>query len=39
MLQGAYTDLFNPVIPKPHNSESQNILFPLEIKPLKVSES
>ena len=35
MLQGANTDLFNPLVPKAHNSECQN-LFPLLIKPVKV---
>ena len=39
MLQGAYTDLFNPLVPKPRNSERQNMLFPLHIKPVKVSFS
>ena len=30
------TDLFNPLVPKGHNvSGCQNILFPLQIKPLK----
>ena len=38
MLQGASTDLFNPLtVPKAHNSECQNILFHLQIRPLKVS--
>ena len=37
MLQAANTDLFNPLFPKAHNSERQNILFPLQIKPVKVS--
>ena len=36
MLQVA---LFNPVFPKAHNSESQNLPFPLQIKPVKVSQS
>ena len=35
MLQGANTDLFNPLVPKVHNSECQNMLFPLRIKPVK----
>ena len=42
MLQGASTDLFNPFVPKVHNSECQNnenILFPLQIKAVKVSLS
>ena len=37
MWQSANTDLFNPLEPKTHNSESQNLLFYLQIKPLKVS--
>ena len=39
MLQAAYTDLFNPLVPKAHNSERQNknMPFPLQIKPLKLS--
>ena len=36
MLQAANTDIFNPLVPKAHNSECQN-LFPLQMKPLKVS--
>ena len=39
MLQAANTDLFNPPVPKAHNSECQNILFSLQIKQLKVSFS
>ena len=39
MLQAANTDLFNPLVLKAHNIECQNILFPLQIKPLKVSYS
>ena len=35
MLQGANSDLFNPVVPKAHNSECQNLLFSLQIKPVK----
>ena len=34
MLQGTNTDLFNPLVPKAHNSEYRNILFPLQIKPV-----
>ena len=34
MLQGANIDLFNPLVPKAHNSDCQNILFPLQIKPV-----
>ena len=38
MLQSASTDLFNPFVPKAkYNSECQNVLFPLQIKPVKVS--
>ena len=37
MLQGANIDHFNPLIPKAHNSDSQNLLFQLQIKPVKVS--
>ena len=37
MLQGANTDLFNPLVPKAHNDDHQNILFLLQIKPLKVN--
>ena len=35
MLQAANTDLFNPLVPKDHNSECQNLLLPLQIKPVK----
>ena len=37
MLQSANTDLFNPLVPKANNSELQNLLFPLQIKPVIVS--
>ena len=37
MLQEAHTDLFNPLVSKSHNSECQNLLFPLQIKSEKVS--
>ena len=40
MLPGAKTDLFDPLVPKVskiHNIECQNLLFPLQIKPVKVS--
>ena len=37
MLQGDNTDLYNPLVPKAHNSECQNLLFPLQIKSVKVS--
>ena len=36
MLQGANTDLFNPLVPKAHNGECHN-LFPLQIKAVKLS--
>ena len=36
MLQ-ANTDIFNPFVPKAHNSDCPNLLFPLQIKPAKVS--
>ena len=36
MLQAANTDIFNPLVPKDHNSECLNLLFPLQIKPIKV---
>ena len=35
MLQGANTDLFNLLVPKAR--DCQNMLFPLQIKPVKVS--
>ena len=35
MLQSATNDLFNPLVPKAHNSECQNLLFPLQIKSVK----
>ena len=37
MLQEANTDHFNPLVPKAHNSEWQNLLSPLQIMPVKVS--
>ena len=37
MLQAANTDLFNPLFPKAHDSECQNLLLPLQIKAVKVS--
>ena len=40
MLQGAKTDLINPLAPlapKARNSECQNLTFPLQIKPVKKS--
>ena len=33
----ANTVLFNPLVPKAHNGECQSILFPLQIKPVKVN--
>ena len=39
MLQAANIDLFEPLVPKAHNNECQNILFPLQIKVVKVSLS
>ena len=35
MLQAANTDLFNPLVPKAHNSECENLLFPLQINQKK----
>ena len=32
MLQAANTDLFNPLVPKAHNSKRQKILFLFQIK-------
>ena len=37
MCQEAKTDLFNPLVPKAHKSECQNLPFPLQIKPVKVN--
>ena len=40
MLKAANTELCNSLVPKAHNSECQNLLFPLEInliKPVKVN--
>ena len=39
ILLAANTDLFNPLVPKAHNSCVNNLLFPLQIKPLKVNWS
>ena len=39
MLQAANTDLFNQLVPKAHNCECQNLQFPLQIEPVKVSSS
>ena len=33
MLQTANTDLLNPLVPKAHYSECQNLPFTLQIKP------
>ena len=38
MLQAANTDLFNPLFPKAHNNECQNLQFPLQIKPLSLGK-
>ena len=35
--KAASTDLLNPLVPRAHNNECQNPLFPLHIKPVKVS--
>ena len=37
MLQGANTDLYNPLVPKAHNSELQNTPFLLQINLVNVS--
>ena len=37
MFQAADTDLFNPLVSKAQNSKYQNLLFPVQIKPVKVS--
>ena len=37
MLQGASTDLFNPLVPKAHNNECQNILIPCKLSQVKIS--
>ena len=34
MLPAANTDLFNSIIHNAYNSESQNLLVPLQIKPV-----
>ena len=31
MFQGANTDLFDPLVPKAHNSKYQNIVYPVQI--------
>ena len=35
MLQATNTDLLNTLVPKAHNSECQNLPFPLQIEPAK----
>ena len=35
MLQADNTDLFHPFVTKAHNCECQNLIFPLQMKPLK----
>ena len=37
MLQKQPTPTFNPLVPKAHNSERQNLSFPSQVKQLKVS--
>ena len=37
MLEAGNTDLFNPLVPKAHDSECQNLLFPLQIKQVKAN--
>ena len=38
MLQAANNDLFNPLVPKAHNSQNnQNLIFPLRIKPENIN--
>ena len=39
MVQAANTDFFNPLVAKAHNSEFQNLLFPLQSELVKVSYS
>ena len=39
MLQSAKTDLFNPLVPKAHNSECQNLIFLIQTKPIQVKIS
>ena len=36
-MQADYIDLFNPLVATAHSSDGQNILIPLQIKPVKVS--
>ena len=37
MLQATNTDRFNLLVPRAHNSECQNLAFPLQFKPVIVS--
>ena len=37
MLQAANADIFNSFVPDASNNECQNLLFPLQIKPVKVA--
>ena len=37
MLQSANTNIFILLAPITHNSECQNLIFPLKIKPVKVN--
>ena len=37
MQQAANTGFFNPLVPKAHHNECQNLPFPLQIKPVKVN--
>ena len=34
ILQATNTEVFDPLVPKAHNSECENILFSLQIKPV-----
>ena len=38
MLEAANTDIFNPLFPKAHNSECQNLPFPSQINPISESK-
>ena len=37
MLQEANTDLYNPLVPIAQNTERKKLLFPLQIRPVKVN--
>ena len=39
MLQAANNERFNPLVPKARNSDCQNLPFPLQIRPIKLSSS